>query len=459
MTRLFVLFVLLIPLRAKAQTPATTTTPAPRHSAIPALRHNFNPEGSHYFQITFLNQTWIRWNEHNPGTTIDQEPRDQSVDIGLRRTRIQMFGQLSDRTFLYFQFGQNNFNAQYNYGGNRKNAVFFHDAVCEQKLSRADQLKVGAGLTIANGLSRFSQPSIGTIMTLDVPVFAQATVDQTDEFSRKLSVYARGQVGRIDYRVSLSEPFPILSNGTTPPPLHEHATFTQRGHTWQYQAMAFWQFFDKEPHTTPYMTGTFLGKKKILSVGGGLIYQPRAMWRKAQGSTDTLYQDLMLWCTEAFLDIPLNTQKGTALSAYAGFFSYDFGTNYLRFNGLMNPATGTQSANTLRNVGPVWGNAYPMFGTGRSVYLQAGYLLPRSFLGEEREDRLSLFGSWHHAAYDRLQGQAVDILTGGINWLIHEHKSKISLQFENRPTFFQTDADIQAGPRRSCVVLQYQIFI
>ena len=40
-----------------------------------------------------------------------------------------------------------------------------------------------------NGLSRFSQPSIGTIVTMDVPVFAQATVDQTDEFSRKLSVY------------------------------------------------------------------------------------------------------------------------------------------------------------------------------------------------------------------------------------------------------------------------------
>jgi len=49
---------------------------------------------------------------------------------------------------------------------------------------------------------------------MDVPVFAQATVDQTDEFSRKLSVYARGQVGRLDYRLVLTDPFPVNTNGT-----------------------------------------------------------------------------------------------------------------------------------------------------------------------------------------------------------------------------------------------------
>jgi len=54
----------------------------------------------------------------------------------------------------------------------------------------------------------------GTIMSMDVPVFAQATVDQTDEFSRKLSVYARGQIGRLDYRLVLSDPFPVNTNGS-----------------------------------------------------------------------------------------------------------------------------------------------------------------------------------------------------------------------------------------------------
>ena len=159
---------------------------------IPPLKLKLNDDGSHFFQITFLNQTWLRFNENNPGTTLEGDLKKHTIDIGLRRTRIQMFGQLSDHAFVYFQFGQNNFNSQFAVGANRKVAVFFHDALCEYRLSAGNQLVVGGGLTIANGLSRFSQPSIGTIMTMDVPVFAQATVDQTDEFSRKLSVYAKG---------------------------------------------------------------------------------------------------------------------------------------------------------------------------------------------------------------------------------------------------------------------------
>src|SRR5205085_1442843 len=134
--------------------------------------------------------------------------------------------------------------------------VFFHDALAEYKIKKgSDLLYLGGGLTIANGLSRFSQPSVSTIMSLDVPVFAQATVDQTDEFSRKLSVYARGQLGRLDYRVVLSDPFPVTSNGATPPDPGSAATFSLVGHHKQYQGFFAYNFFDREPHTTPYMTG------------------------------------------------------------------------------------------------------------------------------------------------------------------------------------------------------------
>ena len=104
-------------------------------------------------------------------------------------------------------------------------AVFFHDALCEYRLSTGNQLVIRGGLTIANGLSRFSQPSIGTIMTMDVPVFAQATVDQTDEFSRKLSVYVRGQ---IDCRLIFSGPFPIASNGQPPIAIFTQANFARK---------------------------------------------------------------------------------------------------------------------------------------------------------------------------------------------------------------------------------------
>jgi hypothetical protein len=89
------------------------------------LKFKLNESGTRYFQATFLNQIWIRSNESNPGTTIDGSAQSQSFDIGLRRTRMQLMGQITDRTFLYFQFGQNNFNAQYNATSNRKLHPFF----------------------------------------------------------------------------------------------------------------------------------------------------------------------------------------------------------------------------------------------------------------------------------------------------------------------------------------------
>jgi hypothetical protein len=450
-----------------------STTFAQKPDSLPppkekdGLKYSLNESGSHYFQVTFLNQVWVRSNQSNPGTQVQQENRDNTFDIGLRRTRIQMFGQITDRVFLYLQFGQNNFNAFYNYtdagGLNRKNAPFFHDAVGEYRVSKHGELKIGGGMTIVNGLSRFSQPSVGTIMTLDVPVFAQATVDQTDEFSRKLSIYAKGQIGKhIDYRLVVSDPFPIQSNGNPPPALNTNATFALKGHHQQFQGYLVWQFFEQEPHATPgYETGTYLGKRKIFNIAAGAITQAKAMWYKETTATpDSLakFQDMTLLCIESFLDMPLNKERGTAVSAYAGFFNLDYGRNYLRYNGIMNPGTGLAKNSTSYPSGSQ-GNAFPMFGSGQVFYTQVGYLLPRSLLGE-KGGQLLPYASWMHGNYDRLGGKQMDVIRGGMNWLIKGHSSKLTLDYENRPTFtLDAQGQFQTGTRRGCLTLQYQIFI
>lgn len=416
------------------------------------LKWKLNEDGSRYFQMTFLNQTWLRYNQHNDGTTIETEARKDGFDTGLRRTRIQMFGQISDRTFLYFQFGQNNFNAQTNLNGNRKIAAFFHDAVCEYRLSKQNQLKLGGGLTIANGLSRFSQPSIGTILTMDVPVFAQTTVDQTDNFSRKLSLYARGQVGKFDYRFVLSEPFPVQSNGTVPPAISSYATFSPIGHHWQQQAYVMYQFFEHEGHLTPYMTGTYLGQKKIFNIAAGIIYQKKASYLK-DSNGDTLYQHMMHWAVESFLDMPVNKEKGSAVSAYLGYFNTHYGDNYLRYNGLMNPASGTvlNASQAISGQGPLYGNSYPMFGTGQILYAQAGYLLSGA--------HWLPYVSASYASYDRLNGLKTFVLDAGINYLIQGHQSKVSLNFQNRPTYGIENGVVVTGDRKNSLTLQYQIFL
>ncbi len=447
-------------LQSKAVYDTIPVVVAPKITKPEILKFNLNESGTHYFQATFLNQVWLRYDQSNPNTLVQGAKQPETFDIGLRRTRIQMFGQITDRTFVYFQFGQNNFNSMYNttINANRKQAVFFHDALGEYRISKKNELKIGAGLTITNGLSRFSQPGIGTIMTTDVPVFAQATVDQTDEFSRKLSIYARGQVGKLDYRVSISDPFPINTNGFPVPPLTKNASFAGTGHTKQFQTYLMYQFFDHEQHNIAYMTGTHLGQKKVFNVAGGIIHQKNAMWRKETATSDSTFQDMTLWCVESYLDMPLNKEKGTAISAYAGYFNYNFGTNYLRFNGIMNPANGITGANNITGAGAAYGNAYPMMGTGNVFYTQIGYLLPKKLLGENGGQLLP-YASMMSANYDRL-GTPMRVYNVGVNWLISGHKSKLSLDYQNRPTYFvNTSNIIEQSIRRGTFTLQYQIFI
>ncbi len=415
------------------------------------LKYNLSQDGSKYVKATFLNQTWLRWNESNPGTTVNGIRQDNTLDIGLRRTRAQLFGQITDHMFVYTQYGMNNFNFLAQNSGNRKLQAFFHDALSEFKVFKHnDKLKIGAGLTIASGLSRFTQPSIGTILTTDVPVFLQATVDQTDEFARKLSIYARGQVGKLDYRIALSDPFPIQTNGQVPPAISTDATFTPQGHTKQYQGFFMYNFVDKEPHTTPYMAGTYLGERKVLNLEAGIIYQPSATWRLGNTATDTLFDDMMLWSVAAFMDMPIINNK-YAISAYLGYFNTDYGKNYIRNNGIMNPANGNANPSVFSGAG----NAYPMFGTGNSVYAQLGFRFPNNMLGDA--GTLLPYVSYRGSAYEKLD-DPLHIYNAGINWLVDKHMSKISLNYELRPVFIrQTNGEITHSSNAGAAWIQYQV--
>ena len=413
------------------------------------LKYNLSPDGKCYIKATFLNQIWARWNQSNPGTTVLGRPEDNTFDIGLRRTRMQLYGQITERVFFYTQFGMNNFNFLSQNAGNRKLQAFFHDALGEFSVFKhSNALKLGGGLTIVNGLSRFSQPSIGTIMTTDVPVFLQATVDQTDEFARKLSLYARGQVGKVDYRVAISDPFPVQTNGQTPPAISTDATFAGYGHSKQYQGFVAYNFLDKEPHTTPYMTGTYLGEKKVLNLEAGIMYQNDATWR--MNGADTVYDDMLLWSAAVYADMPVMKNK-YAISAYVGYFGTDYGKNYIRNNGIMNPANGNADATVFNGAG----NAYPMFGTGNSIYAQLGIRMPERMLGDL--GTLMPYVSYRWSDYEKLN-DPFNIYNAGVNWLINKHQAKISVNYEMRPVFKrQPNGDINNTSQASSVWLQYQV--
>lgn len=407
------------------------------------LRVNLNDDSTHYIKATFTTQVWARYTQNNPGSTIFGYDAPTTFDIGLRRVRAQLFGQISDRVFLYTQFGINNFNAI----SARKMPVFFHDALGEYHITKRS-LHMGMGLTAWTGYARFSSPSVASIMGYDAPLFEQSTNDATDQFLRKLSVYAKGKLGKLDYRVIMSNPM-SAQNSTVITPLGVNADFSGKPAKLQYGGYFMYQFLDEEKNTTPYMTGTYLGKKKVFNIGAGFQYQPQAMWRL--NATDTVYENMSQFAVDVYYDRPMGS-KGAAISAYAAFVSMDFGKGYLRNLGVMNPANGvTTGSDNLNGAG----NAFPMMGTGNVVQAQAGYLLPKNVLGEKR-GQLMPYVIVMAANFDRLS-ETMTVYDAGLNWFIDGYKAKLTLNYQNRPVFKATDQKV--GERKSMALMQLQVAI
>ena len=125
----------------------------------------------------------------------------------------------------------------------------------------------------------------------------------------------------------------------------------------------------------------------------------------------------------------------------------------------MNPATsGPSTGNNYLSGQSAFGNALPMFGTGKVFYSQVGYLFQRDLLGTGN-GTLMPYVATTIADYSRLGKQNMNVFNVGINWLMNGHKSKLSLDYQNRPTYYLQNNEVKNGDRKGCLTLQYQIFI
>lgn len=419
-----------------------------QNKAFPTeLRYNFGDDDQRYVKATFLAQVWGRYTDNNPGTTLYGFSEPTSYDMGLRRVRMQVYGQLTDRIFFYTQFGQNNLSSS----GERKQGLFFHDALGEFRVYK-DVLSIGGGLTAWTGASRYSSPSIGSILTLDAPLYQQYTADVSDQFVRKLSLYAKGKFGKLDYRLAISDPMAITVSTAQPgQSIAENALFSPEPPKAQLHGYFMYQFLDQESNTTPYNPGTYLGKKSVFNIGFGFINQADAMWY--QEGNDTIRTNLNILSADLYFEKPLNSDKRNALTIYTAFTFSDYGQNYLRNVGVMNPATGNEKPAIVNGAG----NAFPMGGTGTTFYAQAGYLFGKDLF--KNLGTLQLFGAMQHSDFDALDDVMI-MYELGANWLIAGSNAKISLAYQSRPVFETVDFNLYLPTqRKGMVVMQLQVGI
>ncbi len=406
------------------------------------LKFLLNEDGSHYIKSAFTGQIWLRYMETNPGTTVNGFEQSNIFDIGIRRARAQFFGKITDKVFFYSQIGINNFG----YNSQRKPGLFFHDLAMEYAITKRS-IHLGAGLTGWTGFLRYSSPAVASILPYDAPLYQQATNDVNDQFLRKLSIYVKGKLNKLDYRIVLSKPMLIDSTITSVKKINTNADFSYKPPALQTSGYLMFQLLEEESNLLPYTTGSYLGKKNVLNIGAGFQFQPDAVWYYGDMVTkDTFYQDMLHVGLDLFYDTKVGSSDA-ALTTYLAVSHTDYGKDYSRNLAPMNP--GNANSGTSFNGG---GNAYPMVGTGKQIYGQLGYLLPSAFF-KQGTSRFQPYADFTFARYTRLKSDMV-VWNIGLNWLLDGHRSKITLNYQNRPIFATTD--LKESDRKGMVVLQMQ---
>lgn len=415
------------------------------------IKINIDEEGDRYLRFITWHQVWMRYNQNNAGSTRNGVAQSETLDIGLRRSRIQLYSQINKRFLVFMHFGINNQNAisgGLNGQDGKKPQVFVHDAWVDYTVI-PNYLHLGAGLHYWNGLSRMSNASTLNFMTMDAPILNWPMIETLDQFARKLGLFAKGKLGKLSYQLALNEPFRY--NGT---PGFDRADFNSANNSKLFESYFQYEFWDSENNRLPFRVGSYLGTKRVFNLGAGFIYGPNAMATGALvdpfsgniSQSDT--SALSCFAVDVFLDLPLKNRD--ALTLYAALYLNDLGPNYLRNIGILNPANGSNTNRDLR------GNALPTIGTGRSFYAQIGYMFPK-----KRDDLIwQPYGAFIYSDFEGLTNTIgekvpVAVMDLGINLYLAGHHSKLTLNYRNRPDMVNLNDPI----RKAEITLQAMVYL
>ena len=392
------------------------------HSYQP-LTLKLDETGKKYVRFIIWHQQWMQTNN----LAVADAPLQ--VTHLARRSRFLAYAQISSRFLILTHFGLNNLTpGNLTSLGNNGDApqLFLHDAWAEFKVS--DALYLGGGLHYWKGLTRLANQSTLNFMTLDNtrPFVHWHSLAVTDQFARHLGVYAKGKLGKFDYRLAWNNPG---QNGL-------QADRSATGTSLTYDGFANvnadgdpvgntilegyfrYNLWDQESTKLPYIVGSYLGQKKVLAVGAGFFAHPNGMYDNASQE----HGNVTHLAADVFLDTPLG--QDDCLNAYLSFMNFNYGDNYVSR----------------------WA------GTGNVLYGQVGYRLPAT--------KFMPYVAVQQANYDGFN-DPVRALDVGLNYFINGHSAKLTLEYHSisgdpREGGFDIDGNIQDVQQ---VRLQAHIFL
>lgn len=407
----------------------------------PALTHYLNEQHSRYISFSGYAELWARYAQLNPRSMINNDAKSEVSDLSLRRVRVKMTYKPTEKLMFVLQGGTTNVNVT------AKGSNYFDllDAYAEYSFN--DKLAFGAGRSTWRGLSRFTTGPLNTLL-YDLPAYATSNAGATDYTVRELSAYIKGQLGKFDYRLVVADPYTMA----TAEPKPNVSTFSKNSPHKDFSGYFRYAFLDTENISTPFNSGTYVGKKNVLSLGAGFDYIHNALWHQ-DAAKNTVNDDMKSFAVDLFYDAPLNKEKGTSVSAYAMAMHNDYGPNYVRYVGTNNPATSVDASMASLNGA---GNAMPVIGTGNTYYLQFGGTLP--YLNKERKNlQLQPAVGVQLSDLKGLHDNAV-IYDAGISLLMNGMSSRFTFNAQNRPVFTPDAANnAVVSDRKWQFVLKYRI--
>jgi len=405
---------------------------------------NLTEDGKKYIKFGANLQLWARYTELNPNSKIGDNVVSKSSDIVIRRLRLQAMGMLTDNVYFHIQLGQNNINFNQNTGPSNA-PLSLLDAIGEYHFN--EKLHIGGGLTAwGAGTTRYSANSSSSQLTLDAPIYQQNINISSTFGNRNLSIYAKGMLDKLSYRIAITNPYRNVTNT-----LNSNATISTHTPKAQYAAMLTYAFADKETYTEPYNKGTYLGTKKIFNIGMGYLTQSKAMWRvNPADAAAPIYEDMKVLGIDLFYDKPVST-RGDALTIYAAYNNCDFGKNYTRVIATPNPAVADGS---LVNGS---GNGFIGVGTGNNYYGQVGYLFAKPS-NPAIKGRIQAYAAGQIADLEALDNPMSLYELGANYYLTGSLGPKLSLGWQNRAIFERpVTGKYTQSDRKNMLMLQFQV--
>ena len=343
---------------------------------------------------------------------VDNDDDDAAMNFNFRRNRIAFMGAWGEKLSLY---AQTEYAEDVNLGlfgladADQGSEFQMLDAVA--RIDMSDALKLNVGKFKYN-LSRENLEACEDPLSLDRSLFIRAPLVSTRDFG--VALWGNLAEGKVQYRLDMMEGRKAVSTDAAPT------------NQFRYSARAHLSLWDSE---TGYgYKGTYLGQKKVLTIGAAVQTEPEVVYQDAVNKTGKL--DYNAYTVDFFYESPV--QETGAVTLSAAYENIDFDDAYLA----MNPDPGTCGLNGQKN----------------GWYAKAGYMLhtrPLQFFAR--------YESWKFAQLNNVYNQKLDWLSFGANYFMMDNVLKLTVEYSGA-AFDQTGVvDGLATTDSSTLITQLQL--